>query len=247
MPSVQEFADRWKLSNVRVQQLRDAGMPLDSFEAAEAWRMKQKGGLKHMTNKLVADATNGEASPTVATGSDVADMDDFSTELETQRLDVRIARRRYHQALRENSKDAPKYYTSMNKAIEQLFKTRDKLLAHRLATGNLINAQTALDSMKKVLSIITQRWEANEIKMAMAANPDDKAKALKALRDGWQAILAETYGAGNAACLSMFGKPLADGNASTPLDLSEIDAEAAGDGDEGAEPDLDEPEAPKPV
>lgn len=246
MPSVQEFADRWKLSNVRVQQLRDAGMPLDSFEAAEAWRMQQKGGLKHMTNKLVTEASKGEASTGKVTGSDVEDMDDFSTELETQRLDVKIARKRYHKALLENSKDAPKHYTSLNKAIDQLFKTRDKLLAHRLATGNLINAQTALDSMKKVLSIITQRWEANEIKMAMAANPDDKAKALKALREGWQVILAETYGAGNAACESMFGKPLTDGNASTPLDLSEIDADSleGGDTDDVTDTDSQEPQQP---
>jgi len=211
MPTHQEFADRWGITNVRVQQLEKAGMPMGDWSAAEAWRMQQKGGLKHLTNKLVEDATSstGSSSPLVTkTGDALNDMDDFSTELETQRQIVKLARGNYLKALKEGSKDANKHYITLNKAIDQLFKTRDKQLAHRLATRQLISAPTALESFRKVLAIVVQRMEANEIKTAKDANPSDKARALKVIREARLKIMREVYEKAEGAAYALTGLPI---------------------------------------
>jgi hypothetical protein len=206
MPSPQEFAERWGVANQRIMQLIADGMPTDTWEAAEAWRAGRKGGVTHQQNKLLADAANGVAPQT---GEPVTQLDDeLEKEIAAQRQTVRIARAKYHEALRERSKDAPKHYQTLHKAIELLSKTRKEVLAHQLATRQLVNAQTARDKFRKVLGIITQAWEQSEVRLASAANPGDKALALRVFREWRQDTMRRVWGNANAASLSLTGADL---------------------------------------
>lgn len=206
MPTPQEFADRWGVSNHRIQQLVADGMPTESWEAAEAWRAGRKGGVTHQQNKLLADAANGLPPQT---GEPVTHLDDeLEKEVNAQRQTVRIARAKYHEALREKSKDAPKHYQTLHKAIELLSKTRKEVLAHQLATRQLVNAQTARDKFRKVLGIITQAWESSEVRLASQANPADKALALKVFREWRQETMRRVWANANAASLSLTGADL---------------------------------------
>lgn len=218
MPTPQEFADRWGVANQRIMQLIADGMPTDTWEAAEAWRAGRKGGVTHQQNKLLADAVQGGLTGAGA-GEVVTGLDtEFEDEINKQRQTVRIARAKYHQALRENSKDAPKHYQTLHKAIELLSKTRKEVLAHQLATRQLVNAQTALEKFRKVLGIITQAWESSEVRLAAQANPADKALALKVFREWRQDTMRRVWGNASAAALSLTGRDIGELPAPPPDD-----------------------------
>lgn len=231
MPTLNEFADRWGITHQRVQQLRDAGMPLDSFESAEAWRASQKGGVAQMKRQAVEaaiqDSSDGGTAGGLPTGPGydaLLDMEDFLSQLEFQRQIVKVNRNEYIKALRrpDGHKDAAKQYSSLNKSIAQLFQIRDKALAHGLATKQLVNAQTVIESIRKGFAIMVQKYEAREIGMAAKANPGDKARALQVIRENRLEIQREVWKAVNAAALSLTGKDQVIPN------LDDVSAELAG-------------------
>ena len=232
MPTPQEFADRWGVANQRIMQLIADGMPTETWEAAEAWRAGRKGGVTHQQNKLLADAVNG--GMTGSPGGAVTELDtELANEITTQRQTVKIARAKYHQALRENSKDAPKHYQTLHKAIELLSKTRKEVLSHQLATRQLINRQTALERFRKVLGIVVQAWESSEVKLAAQANPGDKALALRVFREWRQDVMRKVYASAQAASVSLTGEEL--GNPEPISDLGMVNPDPGALGDEGEE------------
>lgn len=228
MPSLNDFAKRWGITHQRVQQLRDKGMPLDSFEAAEAWRAQQKGGVAQMKTQALKGAVEagleGGATEGVTEYDALLDMEDFISQLQFQRDIVKINRAQYLAALRDKSPSASKHYTSLNKAITQLFQIRDKALAHGLATKQLINAQTAIEGLRRAFALMVSKYEAAEVPMAKEANPADSARALAAIRAGRLKIQREIYELAQGAAGSLFGKP----DTLAPFDAI---AEAAGEAD----------------
>lgn len=228
MPTLNEFAKRWGIAHQRVQQLRDAGMPLDSFEAAEVWRASQRSGVGQMKHqavkKAVAEGMDG-GGQSVTDNDALLDMDDFISQLQFQRDIVKVNRAQYLKALHEKSPSASKHYTSLNKAITQLFQIRDKALAHGLATKQLINAQTAIEGLRRAFALMVSKYEAAEVPMAKEANPADSARALAAIRAGRLKIQREIYDLAQGAAGSLFGKP----DTLAPFDAI---AEAAGEAQE---------------
>lgn len=209
MPSVQEFADHWGVDHSRIIQLRNEGMPMGSFDEAEAWRAGRQGGVTHLQKRALEAAINGglTGSPT---GGGPLPKDELEAELDKQRKTVDIARAQYHRALRDpgRAKEAPKLYTVLNKSIDQLFKTKKELLAHQLATRQLVNRQSAIERFRKVLALVVSEWESSEVGLAARANPGDKAKALKAIREWRQERLRKIYAARDAAIASLTGEEM---------------------------------------
>lgn len=214
MPSVNEFAERWGVSVQRIYALRDSGMPLESWEAAEQWRANQKGAVAQMQTRAVAGAVDGSPTAGLPDGHGfeaLLDADDYISQLQFQRDIVRINRSQYLKALKEKSASASKHYTSLNKAITQLFQIRDKALGHGLATKQLINSQTALDAVKRAFALMVSKYELAEVPMAKEANPGDAARALAVIRRERLKIQREVFETAQAACLSIMGKaPLSD-------------------------------------
>lgn len=210
MPSPAEFAERWGVSVQRICALRDAGMPLESYEAAEAWRAGQKGAVAQMQTRAVAAASAGAGPsglPDAAGFDALLDMDDYISQLQFQRDIVRINRTQYLKALQEKSPSASKHYNSLNKAITQLFQIRDKALGHGLATKQLINAQTAIEGMRRAYALMVSKYEAAEVPMAKEANPGDANRALAVIRKTRLKIQREVFEAAQAAAASLTGKP----------------------------------------
>lgn len=234
MPTPQEFADRWGVSNHRIQQLVADGMPTGSWEDAEAWRAQRKGGVTHQQNKLLADAVDGALTGNTAAQATGLD-DEFADEVVKQKQTVKIARAKYHQALRENSKDAPKHYQTLHKAIELLTKTRKELLAHQLATRQLVSRQTALERFRKVLGIVVQAWEQSEVKLAAQANPGDKALALRVYREWRQEVMRKVFANAQAATLSITGEELGNPQLDPVEGMEQPDAGPLGDPGEDGE------------
>lgn len=232
MPSLQEFAEKWGVSHQRIQQLRDAGMPLGSFAEAEAWQASRRSGVGQMKHqavkKAVAESMEGGGAESVTEHDALLDMEDFISQLQFQRDIVKINRAQYLAALRDKSPSASKHYTSLNKAITQLFQIRDKALAHGLATKQLINAQTAIEGLRRAFALMVSKYEAAEVPMAKEANPADSARALAAIRAGRLKIQREIYELAQGAAGSLFGKP----DTLAPFDAI---AEAAGEADKALE------------
>jgi hypothetical protein len=192
-------------------------MPTGTWEEAEAWRAGRKGGVTHQQNKLLADAANGALGGKPADGPAGLDAE-YADEIDRQRQTVRIARAKYHQALKENSKDAPKHYQTLHKAIELLSKTRKEVLAHQLATRQLVSSQTARERFKKVLSLVVAAWENSEVKLAAQANPGDKALALRVFREWRLETMRKIYAQAEAASVSLTGEELGNPEVAQPPD-----------------------------
>lgn len=245
MPTPQEIADRWGISVQRVTALRADGMPLDSWEAAEAWRASRRGSVANMKGaamrKAVEAGLDGAGGEAVGSNFDaLLDMDDFIAQLDFQRDIVRINRSQYLKALRDGSPSASKHYTSLNKAITQLFQIRDKALAHGLATKQLINAQTALEGLRRALTLMVSKYEQAEIPMAKEANPGDAGRALAVIRAGRLKVQREVFEMAQAAAASLTGKADAlPPMAQIEAELAEANA-ALGDGDEGEDTPTEE-------
>lgn len=210
MPTVQQFADHWGVEHTRIIALRNQGMPMDSFESADAWRATRQGAGTHILKGALEGAIESASTGSPAAPGEAVVKDELEGELEAQRQTVKIARGQYHRAMRDpnRQKEVPKLYVVLNKAIDQLFKTKKELLAHQLATRQLINRQNALERFRKVLGLVVQEWEQSEVALAARANPGNKAHALKVFRDWREERLKRIYAQANAAVQSLTGEEM---------------------------------------
>ena len=251
MPTPAEFADRWKITVQRVCALRDAGMPIDSWEAAESWRAKQKGSVAQMRNtalrQAVEGATPGEAGLPAEGFDALLDPSDYIEQIKTQRIIVGINRAEYLRALRDpaRTKEAAKIYGAFNKATTQLFQTRDKALAHGLATKQLINSQTVLEAVRRAFALMVSKYETGEVAMAQEANPADPAKALAVIRAGRLKIQREIYETAQAAARSLTGKDALPSLEEAMQGIAKANEAGIGD-DEGVDMDNDQSQAADP-
>jgi len=185
-----QLAERWELSKGRISQLVSAGMPLDSFEAAERWRAERHAetGIAPSNYRLdpgevprvdmPADApqpTDPKAGPALET---------FETILERQRILVQLSRNQYIQAVRAGSPQQSKLYASYDKTVNTL--TKLKAESDRLAViaREYIRASDATDEMRRLMSDVVNRLDKLALDVAEACNPENPARAVKVL-EAW--------------------------------------------------------------
>jgi hypothetical protein len=177
-----ELAERWELSAGRISQLVNEGMPLDSFESAERWRAK-----RHMDTGIAPSNYKMEASPDVhetptdqkPTTSSV--LETFDSIVERQRFLVQVSRNEYIKAVRAGSPQQSKLYASYDKTVNTL--TKLKAEADRLAimNGEYIRAVDASDAIRSFSSDVLNRLDKIALEVAEQCNPENPAKAVKAL------------------------------------------------------------------
>ena len=186
--SQKTLAERWELSPGRISQLVSEGMPLDSIEEAEKWRAQRHltTGIAPGDYKLDAGNPEAEAEETteVETPAPATVLETFDSIVERQRILVQISRNQYIKAVKSGSPQQSRLYASYDKTVNTL--TKLKAEADRLALMNreYIRASDATEAMRKLASDFVNRLDKLALDVAEACNPENPAKAVKAL-ESW--------------------------------------------------------------
>jgi hypothetical protein len=177
------LAERWELSKGRISQLVAEGMPLDSVEAAEKWRAERIG--------LNGNPVEGY-SPSNEPGQDAAQqapqkqgvLETFESIVERQRLLVQLSRNQYIKAVREGSPAQSKLYASYDKTVNTLTKLKAELDRIAVMGRDFIPATEASEAMREMTGNFVNRLDKLALETAEACNPENPAKAVKAL-EAW--------------------------------------------------------------
>lgn len=214
MPTVAEIADRWGISSPAVSNLVKDGMPIDSWEAAEAWRASRRGGVTWENKRRMAAALEGRGGDESKLPEDATDA--VEEAYKKQRDIVRFSRAEYLRCLRrdtENRTQSPataKAYATYDKALATLFKIDKERTARALAARQLVTRATALDRFRKVLGLVPQEWEKAETLIAKRANPANPAQALAALKAFRLEVMGKIYSHARDAAASITGQEVGD-------------------------------------
>jgi len=177
------LAERWELSKGRISQLVAEGMPLDSVEAAEKWRAERIG--------LNGNPAEGY-SPSNESAQDAAQqapqkqgvLETFESIVERQRLLVQLSRNQYIKAVREGSPAQSKLYASYDKTVNTLTKLKAELDRIAVMGREFIPATEASEAMREMTGNFVNRLDKLALETAEDCNPENPAKAVKAL-EAW--------------------------------------------------------------
>lgn len=241
-----ELAARWGLSEGRISQLIREGMPLDSIEAAEAWRdgrssraaiwAAKRAGASGVNPTPQAEA-DAEPEPSQAKG----DPGSLETLVEYQLRIVTVARNGLARAMRENlgPQKVKAASDTLDKAVNTYAKLRREARAELIASRTLIVQATALERFVKVFNLMIAELERMEVEVSPLANPQNPGLAMKEIRAGRIKIQQKLFDAKAAAVQSVTGEDL--GNITLPDEPGEED-----EGSPIAPPD-DDGEADEPM
>jgi hypothetical protein len=178
-----ELAERWGVSRARISQMVSDGMPLDSSEAAEAWRSSRKGAMAWQAKKEAVSTTQDVSVVGIATEASKTQRPAIEESVEKQKLIVQIARQQYIQAVQNKDPRQGQYYASYDKTLGTLLKLEDKALQRAIATKKFVDKEAAAEQYSKVLVSVRKVIDDMEFDLAARANPENPAKALKAIRE----------------------------------------------------------------
>ena len=166
MPSQTEIAEALGLTRQRISILVKKGMPIDSVEAATSWRRAQD------------DARKAHA-PVV----DAAQLDDGSLaeRIRKQNEDVSRARDIWRAAMEQGDPNQAKYHTQFNQATSKLLDLEAEQERRLILSRDYITAKEAAEAMRQLTAEFVNRLDKLALDVAEACNPENPAKAVKAL------------------------------------------------------------------
>jgi len=177
------LAERWELSKGRISQLVADGMPLDSVEAAEKWRAERIG-----LNGNPAEGYTPSNEPGIESAQQAPQkqgvLETFESIVERQRLLVQLSRNQYIKAVREGSPAQSKLYASYDKTVNTLTKLKAELDRIAVMGRDFIPATEASEAMREMTGNFVNRLDKLALETAEACNPENPAKAVKAL-EAW--------------------------------------------------------------
>jgi len=177
------LAERWELSKGRISQLVAEGMPLDSVEAAEKWRAERIGLNGNPAEGYTPSNEPGlEAAQQSPPKQGV--LETFESIVERQRLLVQLSRNQYIKAVREGSPAQSKLYASYDKTVNTLTKLKAELDRIAVMGRDFIPATEASEAMREMTGNFVNRLDKLALETAEACNPENPAKAVKAL-EAW--------------------------------------------------------------
>ena len=169
MPSQTELADALGLTRQRVSILVKQGMPVDSVDAATAWRQAR-------------DDERRRPAPVV----DLGTLTDLTLEqsIITHKARVEHAGEIWDAAMRGGDVNQGKFQSSYNAAFKTLIDLEAELERRRTANGEFISAKEASEAMRELMAEVVNRLDKLALDCAEGCNPETPAKAVKAL-EAW--------------------------------------------------------------
>lgn len=243
-----DLANRWNISPSRVSQLIKEGLPLDSIEAAEAWRDGRSGRAAIWANKRANDSgapspageAEADAEPSPAKSEGNSDPGSLETLVEYQLRIVTVARNGLARAMRENlgPQKVKAASDTLDKAVNTYAKLRREARAELIASRTLILSATAIERFRKVFGLLVSELERLEVEVAPLANPSNPGLAMKAFREARIRLQKKLSDSASASVQSLTGE---DFGGITLPDDPEADDDSAPIGTPDDDGEADEP------
>jgi hypothetical protein len=168
-PSNLDLAQALGITPQRVSVLRGEGMPCDSVDAAVAWREARKQARKANAPKAVpASLDDGTLAGTIA---------------EHRRL-VAQAQAVWRAAMEGGDPNQAKYQTAYNQSLKTLVNLEEEAERRAILVKDFIKSTEAADAMRQLAADVVNRLDKLALDVAEQCNPENPAKAVKAL-EAW--------------------------------------------------------------
>jgi hypothetical protein len=168
MPSQTEIAEALGLTRQRVSILVKKGMPIDSVEAATAWRQSQEDARVRKAPTAPAQLDDGTLGETI----------------EEHRILVSRARGVWQAAMEQGDPNQGKYQSSYNASLKTLVALEEEQERRLILTKDYISAKEATEAMRDMTAGIVNRLDKLALDVAEGCNPENPAKAVKVL-EAW--------------------------------------------------------------
>ncbi len=167
MPSQTEIAEALGLTRQRVSVLVKDGMPIDSVEAAMAWRQDREDNRT-------------KAAPVPISTS----LDDGTIQQRIHRQNVLVSRARdvWQAAMETGDRDQSKYHTQYNQATAKLIDLEAEAERRALMAREYIKASEAKEAMLQLTGEWIEAMERMPSELGEACNPNDPPKAIAVLQ-----------------------------------------------------------------
>jgi hypothetical protein len=153
----------------RVSALRKEGMPTDSIEAAKAWREARAQVQRAQAPKAApAQLDDGTLADTIA----------------EHRTLVSRARGVWQAAMEGGDPNQGKYQTAYNQSLKTLVNLEEEQERRLILAKEYISSKEATEAMRQLMSAVVNRLDKLALDVAEACNPENPAKAVKAL-EAW--------------------------------------------------------------
>ena len=168
MPSQTDIAEALGLTRQRVSILVKKGMPIDSVEAATAWRQAQEDARLRKAPIAPALLDDGSLSDTI---------------LEHRSLVTR-ARGVWLGAMDAGDPNQGKYQSAYNSSLRSLISLEEEQERRLILAKDYISSREAGEAMRELAATMVNRLDKLALDAAEGCNPENPAKAVKVL-DAW--------------------------------------------------------------
>ena len=176
MPSQTEIAEALGLTRQRVSILVKNGMPIDSVEAATAWRQAQDDArVRKAPIAAPAQLDDGTLADTIA----------------EHRTLVSRARGVWQAAMEGGDPNQGKYQTAYNQSLKTLVALEEEQERRLILAKDYISAKEAGEAMRQLTSEMVNRLDKLALDVAEGCNPENPAKAVKVLESWVRRVKAE--------------------------------------------------------
>jgi hypothetical protein len=164
-----EIGTALNITPQRVSVLKREGLPTDSIEAALAWRAQREEQRKAKAPKAApAQLDDGTLADTIA----------------QHRALVGRARSVWQAAMDGGDPNGPKYQTSYNQSLRTLVSLEEEQERRLILAKDYIAAKEATEAMRQLMGEVVNRLDKLALDVAEGCNPENPAKAVKAL-EAW--------------------------------------------------------------
>jgi transcriptional regulator with XRE-family HTH domain len=176
MPSQTEIAEALGLTRQRISILVKQGMPIDSIDAAIAWRQSQEDARKRKAPLAEpAQLDDGTLADTIA----------------EHRTLVGRARGVWQAAMEQGDPNQGKYQTAYNQSLKTLVNLEEEQERRLILAKDYISAKEAGEAMRQLTAEVVNRLDKLALDVAEGCNPENPAKAVKVLEAWVRKVRAE--------------------------------------------------------
>lgn len=175
MPSQTDIAEALGLTRQRVSILVKKGMPIDSVEAATAWRQAQDDARVRKAPIAPAQLDDGSLADTI---------------LEHRSLVTR-ARGVWLGAMDAGDPNQGKYQSAYNSSLRSLISLEEEQERRLILAKDYISSREAGEAMRELAATMVNRLDKLALDVAESCNPENPAKAVKVLEAWVRRVKAE--------------------------------------------------------
>jgi transcriptional regulator with XRE-family HTH domain len=175
MPSQTDIAEALGLTRQRVSILVKKGMPIDSVEAATAWRQAQEDARLRKAPIAPAQLDDGSLADTI---------------LEHRSLVTR-ARGVWLGAMDAGDPNQGKYQSAYNSSLRSLISLEEEQERRLILAKDYISSKEAGEAMRELAATMVNRLDKLALDVAESCNPENPAKAVKVLEAWVRRVKAE--------------------------------------------------------